>query len=84
MRQKLQWVGLIKTGLAEASRELEDTDTETTENEAHEEEEGKVLVNSCGQLQAAYEGEYRAWKLIKEAEKNNVLPKEARHGGTQL
>lgn len=48
MRRKLQWVGLIKTGLAEASRELEDTDTETTENEAHEEEEAKVLVNICG------------------------------------
>lgn len=58
MRRKLQWVGLIKTGLVEASRELEDTNTETTENEAHKEEEGKVLVNSCGQLQAAYEGKY--------------------------
>lgn len=33
MRRRLQWVGLMKTGLAEASRELEDTNTETTENE---------------------------------------------------
>lgn len=57
------------------------------ENEAHKEEDGKVPVNSCGQLQAAYEGKYRSWKLIEEAEKkmpSAKIPKETGHDSTQL